>query len=246
MTVLARWTDFRFVFAKVVELTPGNIAFTAPDLIVAGGGGGDEWAPAGFEVGMTVRVSGPGVDGTTNAEAKTIESFPAAPSIRTVEKDITTLGAGGSRVADGRFIDPDGIEGWPVANVRAGGFDAGFTGFTVPYDGNPMTITINAGAADASPGVDEYDWYLSQRTDEASNQYFTIVQAPDSGGQSFSGSVVLDITTLAQTEFGITPGTILTSAQLVNLFRKMSLYVQRRSDDAIQWVDLLRVQVANV
>ena len=89
-------------------------------------------------------------------------------------------------------------------------------------------------AADAVFGVDEYDWYFSQRTEDSRLQYFTPTAIPLAGLQSFSGSLRL-FTNPAQILQGIgwdsSPST-LTPSIIVKLFKYLDVYVRRRSDGA--------------
>ena len=145
---------------------------------------------------------------------------------------------------EGVYVDSDALERYPVANVRAGGL-APISGWTVPYDTALMTLTVNAGAADAVDGVDEFDWYVSQRTDDPDLQYLALA-TPAAYPLSYSGSLTMIHTALAESEFNIATGQALTPSQLALLFKHVSVYVQRRSDKAIQWASALRAQVTNI
>ena len=103
-------------------------------------------------------------------------------------------------------------------------------------------MTCNALANDAVPGADEFDWYLSQRTDAAAFQLLTISVYNPGGGNTASGTVTLFRTALSITEIG--PVTAQTPQRAEDLFRHTYLYVRRRSDRSIQWVDLQKAQVA--
>jgi hypothetical protein len=163
-----------------------------------------------------------------------------------------TLDAADSLQAEGPIVstvgsvyrDVDETEFWPselhptTDLIRSGGFTGGFTGIDKPYGGTTMTVTCNAGAADAVFGVADYHWYLSQRTDDPASQYLTCVQKADAGGSSYSGSVEIHRTGLAVTELGI--AIIPTMAQNRELFNYVDLYCKRVSDGSIQWVNLYR------
>lgn len=142
-------------------------------------------------------------------------------------------------------LDPDGYESWPVDLVRLPGSGFGNAGSTLTglpktppfYSHSSYTISCNAGAADAVPGTDEYDWYVSQRTDDPTIQAISVDPAPLSGGDSFSGSVVL---TFEPSLLNLAAPPDLDSGDIVRVFKNVHVYVQRKSDKAIQWVDLLR------
>jgi len=163
-----------------------------------------------------------------------------------VPNSALTPEAGATITFEAVHVDVEGIETWPILLVKTvAGF--GLAGSTLTGIPKPLTtviaitVTCNAGAADAALGVDEYDWYLSQRTDQLASQPLLMVQVPDSGGQSFSGSVQIDI----NPTLGYLPSGQLNSEDLIAIFKHCHLYVQRRADKAIQWVDLLKEMVAN-
>ena len=121
----------------------------------------------------------------------------------------------------------DGFYVWPVANVGQAGF-TGLTRSTVPVT---FPITLHATGslnADSSFGVDEFDWYLSQRTDDPSDQYLSItVVTPTT--VSYSGSIQISKTSLGTATY---PG--VTEDDLIGLFRHVDIYVQKRSNNLIQ------------
>ena len=144
-------------------------------------------------------------------------------------------------------IGVDGMPEWPASYVRlaASGFgDTGttITGVPTPYAGTFFRVTCNAGAADAVAGVDEYDWYLSQRTDQTALQNLAIWNGAV-GSNTYSGTARILHTAAAESAFGFTATTV-TPGVIPLLFRHCYLYVQRRSDSAIQWIDLLRAMTA--
>jgi hypothetical protein len=171
--------------------------------------------------------------------------------VSTVVAGTATLDASESLNAEGpvasvlesEFFDNDGYETWPILEVRAKAFTGGFTGIPQPYIGAAMTISCNGGAADTVAGTDDYDWYLSQRTDVASDQYLSIVQKPDIVGASYSGTVIIDKTANADALIGSGDVSI---DDVYKLFKYCHLYVRRKivSSESIQWVDLLKAQVA--
>lgn len=133
-------------------------------------------------------------------------------------------------------LDTSGYEEWPVEKVRSGGFDGSTIGtrLQVPADFSslsfPIDITCNNFALDLSPPTDEYDWYVSQRTDDPDGQALSV---EDFALQS-SGRLVLNLTALGADTYP----TIDTDA-IINIFRNVYVYVRRRSDGAIQWASLI-------
>lgn len=127
----------------------------------------------------------------------------------------------------------DGFEVWPVAMLRANGFDGGITGMPKPVTAFPVTLTCNGQAAD---GGAAFRWYLSQRTDDTAKQYLYCSQL----SATQSGSVVIGLTSLGVAELGLAgPTAAVTEEQLIRLLKHCDLYVQRVSDDAIQHLLLL-------
>lgn len=133
--------------------------------------------------------------------------------------------------------DLDGYATWPLAEIGSGGF----TGLEMPT--NPATIAfpfnvqVNGGAMDTSAWTDEYDWFLSQRTDVEANQYLVATQWLGTGVPivhlSFSAVMAIDLTALGAATFPL-----LTPDELFRLFYNVHIYVQRKSDDAILVGDL--------
>ena len=111
----------------------------------------------------------------------------------------------------------------------------------------PLTITCNAGAADAGVGQDAFCWYLSQGSDglryvlangtlspTGQPQYFTLTHPSD---ELHSGTVILgtqsaQISALFPGSGGVPPTD---PASLATLFAKCALYVSRLSDSSYQW-----------
>jgi hypothetical protein len=138
------------------------------------------------------------------------------------------------------FIDVGGFERWPVDLVDHPPLPQ-IEGADLPYDGTPMTIHVGAGV-DATPGVDEADWYVSQRSDDPAKQYLAVTQTAASPGQTRSKAIDLIHTPLAESEFGVALGVRPTPDQLINLFRYVHIYFRFRSSSRIKWVDLLKAQ----
>jgi hypothetical protein len=138
----------------------------------------------------------------------------------------------------GAPIVADGFPEWPYTEIRAGGFDDGLT-IDDPTDVNLFTtelnITCNAFASDAVAGVDDFDWFVSQRTDVVASQYFTVsAYAANKSGSITLTAVIANTATLlpAATELEDYTG----DDSLKLLFRDVAVYVQRRSDKAYQWI----------
>lgn len=119
----------------------------------------------------------------------------------------------------------DGASVWTGANLT-------LTGMSVPTSAAsfPFTITINSQANDASPGVDEYDWYVSQRTDDTTAQYFSVAN-PSVLPSTRSGTILVSLTAMATDLEYATP---LDTRQILELFTDVDIYVKRRSDGLIQ------------
>lgn len=247
MAIIQQFSPFRAIFAvhaSFAPTAPDPLQFTAPNILNRTSGG--NWATSGFQVGHRIQPVGT----VSNDQYFTIASFASSSVLNTVESNVTTEGPFTAGVTvDGVFIDPGGCERWPVANVRQATFSGGVSGMTVPFVPTVKTVglalTVNATTADTTPGVDDYDWFLSQRTEDTTKQYISIFEEPAAGGNTFSGTIRFAHTTLAETEFGIAVGSSLTPIQTVRFFNKMDLYVQRKSDKLIQWVRLLALQTAN-
>lgn len=138
----------------------------------------------------------------------------------------------------GAVADSDGMLAWPLDHMRINGFanTIGLTAFAYPPDRQPsdpatFTATCNAGRTDTADGT-TYDWYLGQRTDDALSQVLTVTQ-PD---LTRSGSILISTNTL--TKRLIPSNNFVLPDSLANLFRRVDLYVQRKSDKAIQYLSL--------
>lgn len=131
--------------------------------------------------------------------------------------------------------DVDGFEVWPLAKVRSGGFTGGFSGIGKPIQAFPITVSCNGGASDASDAT-TYAWWLSQRTEDTASQWLSCVHST----VGYSGTVTIALTAKCVTDLGLGSTTdSLTDDELRRILMHCYLYVQRASDDAIQWVDLL-------
>ena len=126
----------------------------------------------------------------------------------------------------------DGFEEWPSEELEAGGFTGGFTGVAAPIAAFPIDVSVDGSAN----GSEAYHAYLSQRTDDAASQSFTIVRTSGK-----SGTWTIALTSFGATSVGLGSTTAPVSVdQLTKLLKHVYLYVQRISDDAIQFLDLTR------
>jgi len=174
-------------------------------------------------------------------------------TVDTVAVNLLTLAAVDAVVAEGPvactlesyWLDRDGLEEFPgpfahTNMVRAAGFDGGIENIPTPWVGASVTVSVNAFAADAVKGTDEYHWYLSQRTDDPAKQYLSVLHynVPVIAN-TYSGSVRLIVSALATSELGLSG--VPTPTQTAEVFKHCDLYCIRVSDGAIQWANLLRV-----
>jgi hypothetical protein len=243
-----RYTDFRYFFAKRAT---SSDSFT----FVQNGAGDRITRPSGSFVtdgvlaGMQVKPQG----STSNDALGYTVAMVAATQLTLVDANQVVAEGPTICALKSAFVAKDGMEEWPGLTagqaghsniVRAGGFNGGFTGIPTPYNGNGFDVTVNAYGVDATQNVDEYDWYLSQRTDDPAKQYLTIA-APYSHiavpPNSLSGTVGIRHTALAEAELFPGAVTIVWGVdQIIELFKFCQLYVRRRSDGTIQWADLLK------
>lgn len=242
MAILANWIDWRARCARRVTVSATlTFADADPDTITRAAG---SFVSDGVETGMSVVPVG-----TASNDARRYRVAGVAASTLTLDADdVVVAEASVAASLDCCHVDPDGVERFPgpfdsTNLVRANGFDGGFSGIVgAGYEGNAVEISVNGGIRDLVKGVDEYDWYLSQRTDVPARQYFTLTQKPDTASQSFSGTVTLLHTALATSVYGVEPSVITVDA-FVRLLKFVSLYCRRRSDGAIQWAPLLETMM---
>lgn len=137
--------------------------------------------------------------------------------------------------APGAPLDAAGYETWPHSALLFPPGDAGMN-LVLPLTLTTLgTITTNGQAVDATNYVDEFDWYLSQRTDDPAAQSLGIVQL-DLATNTRSGTVQLYPTPLAQHLYGVSFTSPIPSADIAALlFKDVWLYVRRRSDGRIMW-----------
>jgi len=233
--IYADWTTFRYAFAtKAAGSVAISFVDSNPDTITRAAG---SFITSGVEAGMTLDVSG----SVSNNQRFTI----AAVSALTLTLDASdTVVAEGPVTCDVVAVhrDKDAVETWPIAKVRSGGFTGGFTGIAKPILVVPVSLTVNATALDAVSGTDEYDWWVSQRTDTLADQmlkvwdyhhFFNVVPTR-------SGTIILALSDLGMSKLGfIDTFEFVTIDQVIRLFRNVHVYCRRISDGAIQWVNVL-------
>lgn len=141
----------------------------------------------------------------------------------------TNFSAGGT--------DLDGYATWPLANVRASGFDGGFTGIAKPITAFPVEPTVDGNNA----GSPAHNAYLSQRTDDPALQWLSIVEKV-----GYTGTWTISLTAKCVSDLGLASATAsLTQDELIRILNHCHLYVKRNSDGAIQWVDILRASLSD-
>ncbi len=244
MGVLLRYTDFRFLCSQRLTFVD-TLAIAGPPFNSIQRVFGQF---TGVLPGMSVQLIG-----TAHNDGRYLVASKPSPETLLIDTSdgsaLTDETVGATAIVV--QIAKDGSEEFPglsagqagrTSLVRAGGFTGGFQGLgsggAVPfYDGTPLSISVNAFAAD--PGPPQFDWYLSQRTDDPAKQYLAIHQAHDNvDGTTNSGTVQLGHTALATAELAISG--IPSVDQVMQLFRFCDLYCRRRSDGAIQWTNPLR------
>ncbi len=244
MSILHDFASFRRKFSVVIENTIA-VSFVngSPATITRASG---DFVTDGYWKDMTITATG----SASNDGVRLLAHGSTVPTnlVLTLDPAETVTPEGPvSVLLTGRWLDADGYEAWPgsqtdrhddkLANLmRSGGFDGGFTGVPALYTGAAFNVSVNALAADSTPGTDEYDWYLSQRTDVTSRQLLDIDEYYVGDTNTYSGSVTIVHNALATTELGsLTAPSV---DQVLQLFNRCHLYCRRRSDGAIQWIDL--------
>lgn len=134
----------------------------------------------------------------------------------------------------GADVAIDGLPEWPASMVGANGFDGGID--VSPNEVDDIIATCNAGDVDAVSGEDEYDWFCSVRTEHPAGK--PLVFSPLDGK---SGSLLMSLSAWAA-ELYPEPTARSTTPLL---FGGCFLYVRRRSDGAVQTLDLAKYFAAN-
>lgn len=132
----------------------------------------------------------------------------------------------------------DGLPRWPVEKRRINSFHdtIGKPPSLPSYftsGASPLLISCNNLQTDAGAGS-SYDWYLSQRSDEIASQMWRIVSPPVS--PAISGTVSLYFVPAVAAKLLPSVTDYFSSDALAVTAAKCHLYVQRKSDMAIQWV----------
>lgn len=133
----------------------------------------------------------------------------------------------------GGSLAPDGLTEFDPSMMRANGFDGGIE--RISSISFPLKLTCNGGDFDASPGVDEYDWYVSQGTSIAANKPLNVSRFDSLPSTSYSGTILLQLESWAIPEY---PDPFDLSTVRV-LFFGIDIYAIRRSDASIQRFDLM-------
>lgn len=151
------------------------------------------------------------------------------------------------RYSDFRFIcapgappDNSGYERWPSGSMLYPPGEPGF-GLLLPSSLTCLaTISVNGLASDAFSGMDEFDWYLWQRTDDPARQLFTL-QRSDMDPSTRSGTVLLAPTPLAAARYSIdTAHPVPSPEDSAKVFRDVWLGVRRRSNWRIMMANFLQ------
>lgn len=161
---------------------------------------------------------------------------------------LTTYAQFRATFATSATIGTDGFLVWPGAEVEP------VTGLMMEPEitSFPHLIQVDD-TQDPSPGVDRYDWYVSQRTDDPAKQYLTVARN-DSLPQTYSGQVVIGLTALAVSLLfdpddppvpSVAFDPPLTPAQILALFTDVDVYVQDKATNAIQHLKLLEVMTGD-
>lgn len=246
MALLSNFTDFRGQFAERAVYTAqgfDRIRFVAPNILRREDG--QDWPDLGFLVGQRLQVVG----SSSNDGYLTLSAFNVGTDeIITAESTVVDEGPLSSGVTvDGVFIDPGGYERWPVDRVNPAVNGLGLlTGLPTPWVPLvvPIVLRVNSSYVDdATPFVDEYDWFISQRTEDPAKQLLEFTEVPVSvSGDTFSGSMRMQITTLGFAETGAAIGVPLTPFQTAQLFKNVDVYVKSLLGAAmlnIQYTNLL-------
>lgn len=133
----------------------------------------------------------------------------------------------------GGAIGADGLTEFDPTNMRAGTFSGGFS--VSSTNSFPMTISCIPTALPPGDAEDLFDWYVSQRTSIAEDKPFVATRKPGINGDG----IVLNLASWAADEY---PDPFDLSTVRV-LFFAVDIYVIRRSDTAIQRLDLLKYLV---
>lgn len=135
----------------------------------------------------------------------------------------------------GADVAIDGLPEWPAAMVNANGFDQGITVGLNEIE--QIVATFDATDFDDAPFTEEYDWFCSVRTENEDGK--PLLFSPVAGK---SGSLTMVLSPWAEAKY---PSPLARSV-VPALFGSCFLYVRRRSDGAIQTLDLEKYVAANL
>jgi hypothetical protein len=144
--------------------------------------------------------------------------------------------------APGAPLALDGLPEWPYAtHVRANSIPE-IECVQIFSPPQILGLTINDGALDSVPGVHEFDWYVTQRTTDSTWFSFALGMYDLVGDDTASGSIHFTITGWADK---IYPEPF--DADIVPLlWRDIWAYCRRRSDGAIQVLDVGKCVMENL
>ncbi len=210
--IITSYATFRYVFS-IKARSSGTFTYNnlTPATITRAAG---SFTDDGWTANMSIFVT----ETANNNGVFALAGHPAAGTLTLAAGQTLTTETVAS-VVEGKFMANDGMETWPLAksSVWSGNMQW-------PPGGSvslPDVLTVNGLGEDAVYGVDEWDWYLSQRTDDPAKQYFSLTQEI-----GMSGTVTLDTTALFDDMYpdGFSPQAV------QEVFKNVDLYVQKRSD----------------
>lgn len=136
-------------------------------------------------------------------------------------------------------LDPAGYEIWDPLLIRPDVW-GDITKPTLPVT-FPIEVSVAAGAEDAVKNTSDYKWYMSQQNEaDSALRYLTLTQKATTATQSFSSTVYIS---KASNGTAVYPG--VTEADIIGLFKYVTLYVQRVSDGYIQFVTPMETILAD-
>jgi hypothetical protein len=128
-------------------------------------------------------------------------------------------------------VGADGFKSWSGGDVVTPVLEIPTTIIELPF-----LIIVNNTINDAVAGVDEWDWYLSQRTDNSARQYFTVDRA-DELPNTRSGRIAVNVSALAT---GLGYGNIpMSTTEILALFTDVEVYARERATGFIHHASLL-------
>lgn len=136
----------------------------------------------------------------------------------------------------GADIAIDGLPEWPAEMVNANGFDQGIA-IVYVAETTSYFATFDIADADDAPFSDDYDWFCSVRTEDAAGKPLLFEPLP-----GYSGTLEMTLSTWASDAY---PSPFARSV-IPALFGSCFLYVRRRSDGAIQVLDLEKYVAVNL